>query len=325
MNVIEVKNLSRQFKELFAVDGVSFDVKQGEIFGFLGPNGAGKTTTINMLITLLKPTSGQALVDGHDIQQAKDKVRSSIGIIFQDPSLDDKLTAKENLKFHAWLYNLSGKKAETRINEMLKIVELENRQKDLIETYSGGMKRRLEIARGLLHYPKVLFLDEPTIGLDPQTRARIWDYIIKLRQQEDITMFMTTHYMDEAEYCDRIAIMDKGKIIALDTPENLKDTVGGDVITLKTDDNQKATQEIKDKFNLTATAKDGEILITKDGGEEFIPQLFSRLTVGVKRVDIHQPTLNDVFLKLTGREIREEEATNKDKMKQQYNTGGRVH
>ncbi len=198
MSIIEVKKLTRKFKDFTAVDSISFDVRQGEIFGFLGPNGAGKTTTINMLITLLKPTAGQAMVDGFDVESEKDKVRSCIGIIFQDPSLDDKLTARENLRFHAWLYKVPADKMVNRIDEMLKMVELEKRQKDLVEVYSGGMKRRLEIARGLLHYPKVLFLDEPTLGLDPQTRLHIWNYLLKLRKQEGITMFMTTHYMDEA-------------------------------------------------------------------------------------------------------------------------------
>jgi len=325
MSIIEVKNLTRKFKDLVAVDDVSFEVKKGEIFGFLGPNGAGKTTTINMLITLMKPNSGRALVNGFDIQSGKDKVRSSIGIIFQDPSLDDKLTAKENMRFHAWLYKVPAEKMAKRINEMLTMVELEKRQKDLVETYSGGMKRRLEIARGLLHYPKVLFLDEPTIGLDPQTRAHIWDYIFKLRKQEDITMFLTTHYMDEAEYCDRIAIMDRGKIIALDTPDNLKDMVGGDVIIIKTDNNNQAVKEIKEKFGLKTETKDGDLMITKEGGEEFIPHLFRSLTIKVTSINIRQPTLNDVFLKLTGREIRDEEASTQDKARKQYKMQGRFH
>lgn len=325
MSIIEVKNLTRKFKDLTAVDGVSFNVNKGEIFGFLGPNGAGKTTTINILITLLKPSSGQALVNGFDVQSDKDKVRSSIGIIFQDPSLDDKLTGRENLRFHAWLYKVPADKMVNRIDEMLKMVELEKRQKDLVEVYSGGMKRRLEIARGLLHYPKVLFLDEPTLGLDPQTRLHIWDYLLKLRKQENITMFMTTHYMDEAEHCDRIAIMDKGKIIALDTPVNLKKRIGGDVITIKTDNNEKAFNEIKEKFDITAQNKDGEIIITKQGGEEFIPQLFSQLSVKVLSVNIRRPTLNDVFLKLTGREIRDEGASDKDKARKQFKMSGRFH
>lgn len=325
MSIIEVNDLTRKFKDFTAVDNISFSVQKGEIFGFLGPNGAGKTTTINVLTTLLKPTTGQALVNNFDVAKEKDKLRSSIGIIFQDPSLDDKLTARENLRFHAWLYKVPAEKMAKRIDEMLKMVELEDKQEKLIETYSGGMKRRLEIARGLLHYPQVLFLDEPTIGLDPQTRAHIWDYILKLRQTESITMFMTTHYMDEAEYCDRIAVMDKGKIIALDTPANLKKMVGGDVIILKTDDNEKAKQEIKEKFQIDAQAKNGELMITKEGGESFIPQLFKQLSVTITSVSNRKPTLNDVFLKLTGKEIREEEASDRDKAKKQFRMRGGAH
>ncbi|MFH1534701.1 MAG: ATP-binding cassette domain-containing protein [Patescibacteria group bacterium] len=322
MSIIEVKELTKKYKDNTAVDKISFSVEKGEIFGFLGPNGAGKTTTISVLTTLLKPTAGQALVNDFDVLKEKDKVRSSIGIIFQDPSLDDKLTARENLRFHAWLYKVPADKMAKRIDEMLKMVGLEDKQKKLIETYSGGMKRRLEIARGLLHYPKVLFLDEPTIGLDPQTRTHIWDYIMKLRQQENITMFMTTHYMDEAEYCDRIAIMDNGKIIALDTPKNLKKMVGGDVIILKTDNNEKAKQEIMEKFQTEVNTKNGELMITKENGEEFIPQLFKQLSVSVTSISNRKPTLNDVFLKLTGKEIREEEASTRDKAKKQMKMRG---
>ncbi len=324
MSIIEVKNLTKKFKNLTAVDNVSFKVNRGEIFGFLGPNGAGKTTTINMLTTLLKPTSGQALINGFDSVKDKDKVRSSIGLIFQDPSLDDKLTAKENLKFHAWLYGESDEKMNRRIDEMLELLDLANRKKDLVETYSGGMKRRLEIARGLLHYPKVLFLDEPTIGLDPQTRARIWEYIMQLRQKEDITMFMTTHYLDEAEYCDRIAIMDNGTIIAIDTPKQLKATIGGDVITLAADNIDLAVREIKDEFGLSANKKGEEIFLAKERGEEFIPRLFQSLSVNIKSVDLRKPTLNDVFLKMTGREIRNEEASAYDKAKKIFKMG-RLH
>lgn len=323
MNIIEVKNLTKRYGDLTAVDNISFSVAKGDIFGFLGPNGAGKTTTINMLTTLLKPTAGKALVHGFDVQHDKDKVRASIGLIFQDPSLDDKLTARENLRFHAWLYKIPSDKIAERISEMLRMVELEKRQKDLVETFSGGMKRRLEIARGLMHCPKVLFLDEPTIGLDPQTRAHIWDYINKLRSQENITMFMSTHYMDEAEYCDRIAIIDEGKIIALDTPANLKKMVGGDVINIKTNDNQKAALEIKQKFNLEPQEKNRELIITTEAGEEFIPKIVKQLSVSILSINIRKPTLNDVFLKLTGKEIREEKASAQDKARKQFRMRGR--
>jgi ABC-2 type transport system ATP-binding protein len=220
--IIEVKNLTRKFNAFTAVDSVSFSVKKGEIFGFLGPNGAGKTTTINMLCTLLRPTSGEAFVSCCDVVKEPNRVRSEIGIIFQDPSLDDRLTAEDNLRFHGYLYHLSSRDIDRRIPEVLNLVELYDRRKEFVRKYSGGMKRRLEIARGLLHCPKLLFLDEPTLGLDPQTRFHIWEYIVKMRKETGLSVFMTTHYMQEAEVCDRIAIIDHGKIVDLDTPENLK-------------------------------------------------------------------------------------------------------
>src|SRR5512135_873911 len=230
MSIITVQNLSRQFKSLTAVDGISFSVNEGEVFGFLGPNGAGKTTTIGILCTLLSPSSGTAAIAGFDCTKNPDRVRAAIGIIFQDTTLDSGLTAYENLKFHAYLYNLDSRLTEKRIDEMLGVVELFGRKNDPIKNFSGGMKRRLEIARGLLHYPRVLFLDEPTLGLDPQTRNTIWEFITTLRQRERITVFMTTHYMEEAENCGRIAIIDHGSIIAEDTPAELKKTVHGDVV-----------------------------------------------------------------------------------------------
>jgi ABC-2 type transport system ATP-binding protein len=221
-HIIEVRGLTKVFKSLTAVNGVTFGVKRGELFGFLGPNGAGKTTTIRMLTTLLMPSGGTGEVDGYDIIREREGVRSSIGIVFQDPSLDGNLTARENLQFHGWLYNMSSERLKERISEMLGIVELEDRADDLVKNFSGGMKRRLEIARGLIHHPKVLFLDEPTVGLDPQTRNKIWEYLQLLRGKEDITIFLTTHYMEESEACHRVAIIDNGRIIALSTPGELK-------------------------------------------------------------------------------------------------------
>ncbi|MBU1149143.1 ATP-binding cassette domain-containing protein, partial [Patescibacteria group bacterium] len=242
----------------------------------------------------------------------------------QDPSLDDRLTAYENLKFHAWLYQVDKKVQEVRIPEMLKMVGLADRAKSIVDTYSGGMKRRLEIARGLIHHPKVLFLDEPTIGLDPQTRNHIWQYVMKLRERENITMFLTTHYMDEAEYCDRIAIMDEGKIIALDTVANLKKTIGGDIIKIKTTDNNLALKELKDKLQVDAKDKNGEIIISQPAGEKFIPLLFQRLSTEILSVFVRKPTLNDVFLQMTGKEIRDEAASNKDRFKQNLKMRGRM-
>ena len=306
MSIITVNNLTKKFKSLTAVDGVSFSVNEGEVFGFLGPNGAGKTTTINILCTLLFPTSGSAAIAGHDCVGRPDEVRSSIGLIFQDTTLDSGLTAYENLKFHAYLYNLDRKLTERRIDEMLTVVELTSRKHELIKNFSGGMKRRLEIARGLLHYPRVLFLDEPTLGLDPQTRNTIWDFITTLRKREKITVFMTTHYMEEAENCDRIAIMDHGKIIALDTPANLKQLVHGDTIHLVTEDNEKACAEIARTFGILCNAENGGLFIETEKGEEFIPRLIHSLSIPVKSVNLRKPTLNDVFLKLTGRTIRDD-------------------
>ncbi len=220
---IDVKCISRKFGHLTAVDCVSFAVNKGEIFGFLGPNGAGKTTTISMLCTLLKPTSGTALISGHDVAKNPNLVRKEIGIIFQDPSLDDRLTVNDNLRFHGYLYHMKKETIEQRIPEVLELVELLDRRGEIVKKFSGGMKRRLEIARGLMHRPKILFLDEPTIGLDPQTRAAIWDYIVKMRNETGLSIFMTTHYMQEAEICDRVAIIDHGKIVDIDSPAALKD------------------------------------------------------------------------------------------------------
>ncbi len=307
-HAVEVEGLVRRFGDLVAVDGVSFTVARGEVFGFLGPNGAGKTTTINMLCTLLAPTAGSARVNGYDIREQRNEVRESIGLVFQDPSLDDRLTANENLDFHAVIYAVPAREREERKRRVLEMVELMDRADDMVITYSGGMKRRLEIARGLLHNPRVLFLDEPTIGLDPQTRKHIWEYIEEMKRREDTTIFLTTHYMEEAERCDRIAIIDHGRIIALDTPDNLKDMVGGDVIRLRTGDDARAEEELKSRFGVSILEERDCLCFEVERGEEFIPRLFRELEVPIMAVNLQRPTLDDVFLKLTGREIREEEA-----------------
>lgn len=306
MAIIITENLTKKFKTIDAVCGISFAVEEGEIFGFLGPNGAGKTTTINILCTLLAPTSGRAEIAGFDCTRNPDRVRATIGLIFQDTTLDMGLTAYENLKFHAYLYNLDSRLAEKRIDEMLKVVELENRKHDYVRNFSGGMKRRLEIARGLLHYPRVLFLDEPTVGLDPQTRSTIWEFINTLRRKEGITVFMTTHYMDEAENCDRIAIIDNGRLIAENTASGLKDMVHGEIIRLVTKDNKKAMDAVRRVFGINAHEEDDSLFIETEKGEEFIPKLIKSLPVETLSVSLRKPTLNDVFLKLTGRAIRDE-------------------
>jgi ABC-2 type transport system ATP-binding protein len=308
MHSVEVSDLHKNFGALAAVDGVSFEVNEGEVFGFLGPNGAGKTTTISILCTLLRPTSGHARVAGFDVETQRDHVRQSIGLVFQDPSLDDPLTAIENLRFHAHVYNVPGHLRSKRIEEVLKVVELWDRRKAVVKTFSGGMKRRLEIARGLLHHPRVLFLDEPTIGLDPQTREHIWSYILELQRAHEITIFMTTHYMEEAEHCNRIGVIDYGHLQALDTPDALKRMVGADIVTLRTPDNDKATVEIRERYGLEAQTRDGRLRLEVPDGAEFIPRVVCDLAVPVESVDLHRPTLDDVFLKLTGHVIREDEA-----------------
>src|SRR4051795_12812574 len=244
--MVEVEELRKSFGDFEAVRGVSFEVEPGEVFGFLGPNGAGKTTTINMLCTLAKPTSGRAFVAGHDVVRERDDVRRNIGLVFQDPTLDGYLTAEQNLRLHAELYGVESDLVPERMRQMLEMVGLWERRDATVMTFSGGMRRRLEIARGLMHSPRVLFLDEPTIGLDPQTRSSIWSYIRELREREEITIFMTTHYMDEAEYCDRIAIMDQGEIVALDSPETLKATVGADRVRIETDDDDAAIAALRE-------------------------------------------------------------------------------
>jgi len=308
MPSIEVTGLSKRFGSLTAVDDISFQVEEGEVFGFLGPNGAGKTTTINILCTLMRPTAGSARVAGYDVATQRDAVRQSIGLVFQDPTLDDRLTAYENMRFHAHIYNLPGKEHAPRIEEALRVVDLWDRRHAVVRTYSGGMRRRLEIARGMLHYPHVLFLDEPTIGLDPQTREHIWDYIIELQRKHAITIFMTTHYMEEAEHCDRIGIIDQGKLVALDTPDALKRMVGADIVSLRTEDNARASQEIKERYGLETQSEDSRIRLEVADGAEFIPRLVRELGVAVASIDLHRPTLDDVFLKLTGRAIRDAEA-----------------
>jgi len=306
--IIKVENLVKRFGELVAVDDISFSVAPGEIFGFLGPNGAGKTTTINILCTLSKPTSGRAIISGFDVVRQQNQVRQSIGLVFQDPSLDERLTGLQNLRFHASVYHVPASVREQRIEQVLRMMELWDKRRSEVRTYSGGMKRRLELARGLLHYPKVLFLDEPTLGLDPQTRHRIWEYILELQQSEGITIFLTTHYMDEAEKADRIAVIDYGKLVAMDTPEGLKKIVGKDIISLKTDDNHKAAEEIRLRYRIEVRRDSNGLTFEVDSGEEFIPTFIREFGTRILSVSLRHPTLDDVFLKLTGREIREEEA-----------------
>jgi ABC-2 type transport system ATP-binding protein len=304
---VVVRGLEKRYGEIEAVRGIDFDVERGEIFGFLGPNGAGKSTTISMLCTLVLPTGGYARVAGHDVAHDRDAVRRNIGLVFQDTTLDGYLSAEQNMRLHAELYGVPRELVGPRMQQVMEMVGLWERRKSAVNTFSGGMKRRLEIARGLMHSPRVLFLDEPTVGLDPQTRASIWAYISELKVAEDITIFLTTHYMDEAENCDRIAIMDKGKIVVLDTPEALKAAVGKDRVQIHTDDDAAAIAALERDFNIKAQMAEGAVTFGVPGGEQFVPRLFAELGVPIRSVSVSRPSLDDVFMLHTGSTIRDAE------------------
>ena len=304
---ITVNQLRKSFGSFEAVRGVSFEVGSGEVFGFLGPNGAGKTTTINMLCTLSRPSGGFAEVAGFDVAAARDDVRRHIGLVFQDQTLDGYLTAAQNLELHAELYGVERRLVEPRMRQVMEMVGLWERRDSKVMTFSGGMRRRLEIARGLMHSPRVLFLDEPTIGLDPQTRASIWGYIRELQRQEEITIFMTTHYMDEAEFCGRIAIMDHGEIVALDSPTALKEAVGADRVRIATADDEAAIRALAERFDLEAGISEEAVSFYVPDGEAFVPRLFAELGVPIRSVNLSRPTLDDVFMSHTGSTIRDAE------------------
>ena len=313
--VIQAHGLVKRYGEVEAVRGIDLEVQSGEIFGFLGPNGAGKSTTISILCTLLTPTAGTARVAGIDVMHDPSGVRQRIGLVFQDPSLDAELTGRENLEFHAFIYSVPSSVRRQRIDEMLELLQLTERAGSQVRTYSGGMRRRLEIARGMLHEPEVLFLDEPTLGLDPQTRKTIWNHLNDLRARKGITIFMTTHYMDEAEFCDRIAIIDRGKIVALGTPDQLKAMVGGDVVTMTSSQPEAAAREITELLGVTPSREDGTLRMEVADGKAFVPRLVRELIAPVDTVTLRRPSLDDVFVKLTGRAIRDEEAGTKDQMR----------
>ncbi len=327
MPAIHATNLTKSFDGFVAVNGISFTIESGEIFGLLGPNGAGKTTTISMLSTMLKPTSGAATVNGRDIVTGEDDVRKSIGIVFQDQSLDEELTAYENMDFHGRLYRIGGEERRQRIGELLTLVGLEDRKDDLVKTYSGGMRRRLEIARGLLHEPKVLFLDEPTLGLDPQTRNHLWEYIARLNDEKGITIILTTHYMEEADrLCDRVAIIDRGTIIALDTAENLKASIGGDVITIASPDPGAIAGLLTAPWISGIERHDGSVTVRLQDADRHIPGIVTAIHqsgVGITSLSVRKPTLEDVFLHYTGKTIREEEASGKEMMRMFHRAGRR--
>jgi ABC-2 type transport system ATP-binding protein len=304
---VRVRGLVKRFGEVEAVRGIDLDVAAGETFGFLGPNGAGKSTTINILCTLTEATAGAATVAGYDVRTQRAQVRRRIGLVFQDPTLDGYLTGEQNLRFHGELYGVDRSGAAARREQVLRMVGLWERRGDEVNKYSGGMRRRLEIARGLLHSPVVLFLDEPTIGLDPQTRASIWAYLRDLRRSEETTIFVTTHYMDEAENCDRIAIMNAGRIVALDTPDRLKEQVGADRVQIRTEDDAAAIEALRARFGLDAGVHEGQVTVSVPDGAGFVPRLVAELGTPIRSVAVHRPTLDDVFLAHTGTTIRDAE------------------
>jgi len=316
LNTIEIESLTRNFGKVKAVDDISFNVEEGEIFGFLGPNGAGKSTTMMILTTLLKPTSGRALVAGFDVVSQAKKVRENIGYVQQEIAVDEYLTGRENLILEGRLNHIPSNLIDERIDQVLDLIELDGIQNETVDTYSGGMRKRLDLAGGLLHRPKVLFLDEPTVGLDIQTRRKIWDYIKKIHKEFNMTIFVSTHYMEEADkLCDRVGIIDYGKIQVIDSPQALKDKLGNEIITFKiledvskTDllSELKAIQLVKD-----ITTKDDQVTVFASKGTELIPMIFqitSNLQIKINSISLTQPTLDDVFISYTGHELRDENA-----------------
>jgi ABC-2 type transport system ATP-binding protein len=302
-NIIEVSHFTKSYGDFKAVDDISFEVKEGSIFAFLGPNGAGKSTTINTLCTILDKTSGVMAINGHDVEKQRSAVRRDIGIVFQEPTLDGKLTVEENLKFHCDFYKVPKSEVSERIRFVLDLVDLKDWRKAAVAGLSGGMKRRVEIARGLVHYPKVLFLDEPTTGLDPQTRANVWEYINRLQKQKNITIFLTTHYMDEAEISSSVAIIDHGKIAAFDTPDNLKKEYADSVMHLKCGNNEEVANYLKSR-NMKNRFADGAFSIFTRENDKAL-ELLTRFKDSITDFDYSKGTLNEVFLTVTGREIRE--------------------
>lgn len=319
MTAIRVEQLVKRFGQVSAVAGLSFEVAEGELFGILGPNGAGKTTLINVLSTLLQPTSGSAEVAGFSVVDRPDDVRRNIGVVFQETTLDTRLTGRENLLLHAMMYGVPRASRRETLAAVLALVELEDRSDTLVENYSGGMKRRLEIARGFIHHPRVLFLDEPTLGLDAQTRRRIWGYIGRLNREKGTTVILTTHYMEEADsLCRRIAIVDRGRIVALDTPERLKSALGGDVITLESagscEDLLRVLRE--SPWIAAVTHRDHRFNLTMEHGDQRIPAIMSMARetgASVLSVNLRKPSLEDVFLHFTGRSIQESGRDNEDR------------
>jgi ABC-2 type transport system ATP-binding protein len=316
-SILQIQNLTHRYADRAALADVSLEIQPGEIFGFLGPNGSGKTTLFRILCTLIAPQEGKVLfhlptqdsgLSTQDFDLATDRtaIRHHIGVVFQSPSLDKQLTAEENLRHHGHLYGLRGAELESRIDQMLTRVGLAQRPKELVGTFSGGMRRRVELAKGLLTRPRILLLDEPSTGLDPGARIDLWRYLRKIRQQVGVTILVTTHLMDEAEHCDRLAIMDAGKLAACDTPASLKSQIGADVITLTTDDPSTLAAEIRERFNVDAKAVDSTVRIERERGHEFIPELVEAFVGKIRSVSLGKPTLEDVFIRVTGHGFKDQ-------------------
>jgi ABC-2 type transport system ATP-binding protein len=305
--IIQIQNLSHRYGERAALAGVSLEVNAGEIFGFLGPNGSGKTTLFRILSTLMTPADGTVLIDGLDLRTARDAIRRHIGVVFQSPSLDKQLTAEENLRHHGHLYGLRGEELERRIDEMLGRVGLAERPRELVGRFSGGMRRRVELAKGLLTRPRILLLDEPSTGLDPGARIDLWRYLCNIRDESGVTILVTTHLMDEAEHCDRLAIMDGGTLAACDTPAALKSRIGADVITLSTDDAPALAASVHERFGVEAEPIDSTVRIERQRGHEFIPQLVEAFIGRIRSVSLGKPTLEDVFIHVTGHGFRDQD------------------
>jgi len=313
---IELKSLTKSFGDVIAVNDISLSVKNGEIFGFLGPNGAGKSTTIMILTTLLKTTSGQAFISGLDVMKNAKQVRENIGYVQQETTVDEYLTGRENLLLQAKLNHIPKNKINKRIDELLELIELSDKQDKPVGTYSGGMRKRLDIAGGLLHRPKVLFLDEPTVGLDIQTRRKIWQYIKKIHDEFEMTIFLTTHYMEEADkLCDRIGIIDGGKIQVIDSPENMKKAMGNEVISIileESENHNSFLSELKKIEFVNKINEDGtKLTLFASNGTEVIPKIFqisSKLNIKITSISLTQPTLDDVFISYTGHEIRDDDS-----------------
>jgi ABC-2 type transport system ATP-binding protein len=305
--VVQVEHLTHRYGERVALKDVSLAVKDREIFGFLGPNGSGKTTLFRILSTLIPPTDGRVSILLFDGVAQRDEVRRSIGVVFQAPSLDKQLTAEENLRHHGHLYGLRGRELNSRIDQMLLAVGLSDRARERVGAFSGGMRRRVELAKGMLTHPRILLLDEPSTGLDPSARIDLWAYLTKIRDEQGVTILLTTHLMDEADRCDRLAILDRGVLLACDTPAAMKQRIGGDVITLLTDDPQRAAATLREKLSLEPDQVDGTLRLERPNGAEFVPRLIEALPAGmVNSISVGKPTLEDVFVQLTGHRFRDD-------------------